>query len=108
MVAIRQQRLQRSNSGRPFVCTLPERVDCQFNQATASLAGCYRFLYAITLAAVIFLPSASQSDFSRLTTGLHETFLVLGIFTIVSSGIFRHLRKSDGENETGQKIAHLD
>ena len=39
--------------------------------------------------------------------GLHEAFLILGVFTIVSTLIFGRLKKDDGADETQQKDIHL-
>jgi hypothetical protein len=39
--------------------------------------------------------------------GLHEAFLALGGFTVLSTAIFHRLRRDDGANETRQKDLHL-
>jgi hypothetical protein len=38
--------------------------------------------------------------------GIHEAFLVLGGFTILSTGIFRTLKGGDGGNVSRQKVLH--
>jgi hypothetical protein len=40
--------------------------------------------------------------------GVHEAFLVLGAFTILSTIIFRKLRRGDGQNVTQQKVVHAE
>ena len=39
--------------------------------------------------------------------GLHEAFLALGAFTILSTLVFSRLKRGDGANETRQKDIHL-
>jgi len=39
--------------------------------------------------------------------GLHEAFLALGGFTVLSTAIFHRLKSVDGANETRQKDLHL-
>lgn len=51
-----------------------------------------------SLVAGIFLRNVPQSDHGTYITGLHHTFLVLGAFTIISSLVFRGLRRDDGSN----------
>ena len=38
--------------------------------------------------------------------GIHEAFLVLGGFTILSTIIFRKLKSGDGSNVSQQKVVH--
>ena len=44
---------------------------------------------------------------SELVGGLHQAFLALGAFTILSTIVFRRLKATDGTNETRQKDIHL-
>jgi EmrB/QacA subfamily drug resistance transporter len=62
---------------------------------------------AAGLTAIVFLPDRNHVASGRIITGLHEAFLVLGAFTILSTVIFRRLRKNDGADETQQKDIHL-
>jgi hypothetical protein len=39
---------------------------------------------------------------------VHEALLVLGGFTILSTVIFRHLKRGDGQNVSQQKVAHAE
>lgn len=51
-----------------------------------------------SLVAALFLTGIDQADHTAYINGLHHTFLVLGAFTIISSLIFRGLRKDDGSS----------
>jgi hypothetical protein len=41
-----------------------------------------------------------------MISGLHEAFLALGAFTVLSTVVFARLKAGDGENETRQKDVH--
>jgi hypothetical protein len=55
----------------------------------------------------LFIPASSLSNPDVMIHGLHEAFLVLGGFTVMSTVIFHRLRSGDGENEISQKNLHL-
>jgi EmrB/QacA subfamily drug resistance transporter len=61
---------------------------------------------AAGLTTAFFIP-ASPANSSEMIGGLHEAFLVLGGFTVLSTVIFARLQRGDGENETRQKDLHL-
>jgi EmrB/QacA subfamily drug resistance transporter len=62
---------------------------------------------AAGLTAVFFIPPHLRANPAELMTGLHEAFLVLGIFTILSIVVFSRLKADDGADETRQKDIHL-
>jgi EmrB/QacA subfamily drug resistance transporter len=62
---------------------------------------------AAGLATIVFLPDRNHVGSQQIITGLHQAFLALGAFTIVSTVIFRRLKNSDGRDETRQKDIHL-
>jgi len=62
---------------------------------------------AAGLAAIVFLPNHTGVSSGQIITGLHEAFLVLGAFTLLSTVIFRNLKRYDGAEETQQKDIHL-
>jgi EmrB/QacA subfamily drug resistance transporter len=62
---------------------------------------------AAGLTTALFIPDSSSSTSSEMIHGLHEAFLVLGGFTVLSTIIFHRLKSGDGENETRQKDLHL-
>jgi MFS family permease len=59
------------------------------------------------LTTVFLLPDRLRSNPSAMMAGLHEAFLALGVFTVLSTLIFSRLKRSDGEDETRQKDIHL-
>jgi MFS family permease len=61
---------------------------------------------AAGLTTALFIP-ASQATSAEMIGGLHEAFLALGAFTVVSTVVFSKLKRGDGENETRQKDVHL-
>jgi EmrB/QacA subfamily drug resistance transporter len=62
---------------------------------------------AAGLTTIVFLPDRNHVVSGQIITGLHEAFLALGAFTILSTVIFRRLKKNDGAAETRQKDIHL-
>jgi len=54
-----------------------------------------------------FIPVSSSSNSGQMIHGLHEAFLFLGGFTVLSTVIFSKLKSGDGANETRQKDLHL-
>jgi EmrB/QacA subfamily drug resistance transporter len=59
------------------------------------------------LATAFFIPNRFQSSPRELIHGIHQAFLVLGGFTILSTVIFRKLQSGDGDNVSQHKILHL-
>jgi MFS family permease len=62
---------------------------------------------AAGLTTALFIPASSASNSAEMIHGLHEAFLALGGFTILSTAIFHRLKSGDGANETRQKDLHL-
>jgi hypothetical protein len=62
---------------------------------------------AAGLTTLFFIPSSPGTSTGALIRGLHEAFLVLGAFTILSTIVFSRLKRADGEDETEQKDIHL-
>jgi len=59
------------------------------------------------LTTVFFIPARLSGNASAMTHGLHEAFLALGAFTILSTLVFWRLKAGDGAAETRQKDIHL-
>jgi EmrB/QacA subfamily drug resistance transporter len=53
---------------------------------------------AASLTAALFIPDRFHSSGPQMIHGIHVAFLVLGALTILSSLVFRELRKEDGDN----------
>jgi EmrB/QacA subfamily drug resistance transporter len=62
---------------------------------------------AAGLTTVIFIPDRMRVVPGEFVGGLHEAFLALGAFTILSTIVFRRLKASDGASEIQQKDIHL-
>jgi hypothetical protein len=62
---------------------------------------------AAGLTTALFIPVSSSSNAGEMIHGLHQAFLVLGGFTVLSTVVFGRLKSGDGENETQQKDLHL-
>jgi len=62
---------------------------------------------AAGLTTVFFLPARIRANADQMIGGLHEAFLVLGGFTILSAIVFQHLKSGDGADVSLQKDVHL-
>ncbi|HEY6447852.1 MAG TPA: DHA2 family efflux MFS transporter permease subunit [Acidobacteriaceae bacterium] len=58
------------------------------------------------LATAFFLPSQVWSAPAVFIHGIHEAFIALGLLTVVSSVVFRSLRRRDGLSISRQKLVH--
>ncbi len=62
---------------------------------------------AAGLTTAFFIPDQLRSNPAEMVHGLHEAFLVLGGFTILSTLVFYQLKRGDGGNVSQQKDLHL-
>ena len=60
---------------------------------------------AASLTTAVFIPDRFRSDPPQMIHGIHLAFLVLGGLTVLSAGIFRELRKEDGDSVSRHKVA---
>jgi EmrB/QacA subfamily drug resistance transporter len=60
------------------------------------------------LATAFFIPAGERSNPLEMIHGIHESFFVLGAFTMFSTIIFRKLRHGDGDNVSHQKAIHAE
>ena len=58
------------------------------------------------LATAFFLPEHIWSLPAVFIHGIHEAFVALGILTVVSTVVFRNLRRRDGLSISRQKLVH--
>ncbi|HTB63028.1 MAG TPA: DHA2 family efflux MFS transporter permease subunit [Opitutales bacterium] len=56
------------------------------------------------LTTAIFIPDRYHADAPEMIRGIHEAFMVLGVFTILSTLIFRKLKSDDGAKVSQQKV----
>jgi MFS family permease len=59
---------------------------------------------AAGLATAFFVPDRYRANPDQLIHGIHQAFLVLGAFTIVSTAVFRTLKSADGSNVGQHKV----
>ena len=59
------------------------------------------------LATAFFVPRV-HSNPAEMIHGVHKALLVLGVFTILSTIIFRKLKSGDGQNVSQQNVAHAE
>jgi ABC-type uncharacterized transport system permease subunit len=62
---------------------------------------------AAGLVTVFFIPADARADASQMILGLHKAFIVLGLFTVLSSVVFSRMRTGDGASETQAKDIHI-
>ncbi len=62
---------------------------------------------AAGLITALFIPDRFHSNPAEMIQGLHQAFLVLGGFTILSTVIFGRLKSDDGASVSQQKDLHL-
>jgi EmrB/QacA subfamily drug resistance transporter len=62
---------------------------------------------AAGLTTTFFIPAGLKSHPGAVVQGLHQAFLALGAFTILSTFVFARLKADDGADETHQKDIHL-
>jgi EmrB/QacA subfamily drug resistance transporter len=75
----------RASSASSIASTM-QQMSISFGVASASLVTAF------------FLPDRYSSEPPQFIHGIHEAFVVLGVLTIVSTVIFRELRKGDGDS----------
>jgi EmrB/QacA subfamily drug resistance transporter len=59
------------------------------------------------LATAFFIPARSHANPVEMIHGIHEAFIVLGGFTILSTIIFVRLKSGDGANVSQHKVLHV-
>jgi EmrB/QacA subfamily drug resistance transporter len=62
---------------------------------------------AAGLTTAFFIPAGASSSPGEMIHGIHEAFLVLGGFTVLSTIVFHRLKRGDGADESRQKDLHL-
>jgi EmrB/QacA subfamily drug resistance transporter len=62
---------------------------------------------AAGLTTAFFIPKSANSNPGQMIHGIHEAFLVLGGFTVLSTLVFHRLKRGDGANESQQEDLHL-
>jgi len=60
----------------------------------------------LSITTALFVPNRDAANSTAMIHGLHPALLLLGLLTILSSGVFRSLKASDGSNVSSQKLVH--
>jgi MFS family permease len=78
------------------IVSTTQQLALSFGVATASLVTAY------------FVPVSSRSTARDMIHGMHEAFVVLGVFTALSALVFRELKPGDGANIShhGEQAGH--
>jgi hypothetical protein len=76
------------------IASTMQQMSMSFGVATAGLATAF------------FIPSGYRSNPAQMIHGVHQAFAVLGVFTVISTGIFHSLRRGDGDNVSHQQELH--
>lgn len=82
-------------SGASSIASTVQQLSVSFGVAAAGLMT------------VFFLPVATVQNRLIMLHGLHKSFVILGVFTVVSTFVFARLKVRDGRAETQQKDIHL-
>jgi EmrB/QacA subfamily drug resistance transporter len=77
------------------IASTMQQLSMSFGVATAGLVTVY------------FIPNRLHSSPAEMVVGLHRAFLMLGVFTVLSTVVFSRLRSGDGVAETRQRDIHL-
>jgi hypothetical protein len=60
------------------------------------------------LATAFFIPAGQRLNPLQMIHGIHESFFVLGALTVLSTIVFRKLKRGDGENVSHQRAIHAE
>jgi EmrB/QacA subfamily drug resistance transporter len=78
------------------IASTMQQMSISFGVATAGLATAF------------FIPSADHASSAEMISGIHKALLSLGALTILSTIVFRSLRRRDGDVVSQQKSVHPD
>ncbi|MEJ1968520.1 MAG: DHA2 family efflux MFS transporter permease subunit [Rhizomicrobium sp.] len=84
---------ERQTSSASSIASTMQQMSVSFGVAAAGLTT------------VFFIPESVRTNPAQMIQGLHEAFLVLGGFTILSTLVFSRLKSGDGDNVSQHKIA---
>jgi MFS family permease len=84
----------RESSAASSIASTMQQMSISFGVASAGLATAF------------FVPHSGQSAPSDMIQGIHKALVALGILTIVSTIVFRSLKRGDGDAVSHQKVFH--
>jgi len=85
---------EEQTSNASTIASTMQQMSMSFGVASASLAT------------ALFIPDRFHSDPAQMIHGIHQAFVVLGAWTILSTIVFQELKSADGEAVSQQKILH--
>jgi FtsH-binding integral membrane protein len=85
--------VQTSNAS--SIASTMQQMSISFGVATAGLAT------------VFFIPSRAHSNPTEMIHGIHEAFVALGAFTVLSTINFVKLKSGDGADVSQHKVLHV-
>jgi L-lactate permease len=84
-------------SGASAITSTVQQMAISFGIATASLVAGF------------FVHDQAHADSAAMIHGIHDTFLILGGYTMVSAIVFRELKKEDGDTVSQHKsVEHVE
>jgi hypothetical protein len=86
---------EEETSSASSIASTMQQMSISFGVATAGLAT------------ALFVPR-DHSNPVEMIHGVHEALVLLGVFTILSTVIFRKLRSGDGQSVSQQKAVHAE
>jgi len=85
---------EQDTSSASSIASTMQQMSMSFGVATASLAT------------ALFVPDRFHSTPGEMIHGIHEAFVALGLFTMLSTIIFRELQARDGDNVSQHQEEH--
>jgi MFS family permease len=85
---------EEQTSGASSIASTMQQLSVSFGVAAAGLAT------------ALFVPSSTHLQPIDMIQGIHKAFFCLGILTIVSTLVFRSLKRGDGDAVTQHKLIH--
>jgi len=85
---------EEQSSAASSIASTMQQMSISFGVATAGLATAF------------FVPSSSQSGPAEMIQGVHKALLALGGLTILSTIVFRSLKRGDGDAVSQHKVLH--
>jgi EmrB/QacA subfamily drug resistance transporter len=82
------------SSAASSIASTMQQMSISFGVATAGLATAF------------FVPSNTGSGAAEMVHGIHKALVALGALTIVSTVVFRSLKRGDGDTVSHQKVFH--
>ena len=86
---------ERQTSDASSIASTVQQMSISFGVAVAGLATAF------------FVPNTLRSNRPVFIRGIHEAFIALGIFTMLSTIVFHRLKTGDGDKVSQHKVQHV-